>query len=77
MAQAGNPSETLRAIKEVTDRTEGKARQSLDFNKRGELEQLIIRVQERIRASTGLELTRDEAIERIAAYRPELISALP
>lgn len=76
-AQAGKPAETLRAIKEVTDRTEGKARQRSDFNNRNELEKLIIRVQERIRTSTGLEVTRDEAIERITVYRPELTSTLP
>lgn len=76
-ARAGKPAETLRAIKEVTDRTEGKARQPLDLKNTSDLDQLIIRVQERIGAITGREVTRDEAIERIVAYRPELARALP
>jgi hypothetical protein len=75
-AQAGKPSETLRAIKEVTGRTEGKARQPLELKNTSELERLIIRVQERVWASTGREVTREEAIERIVAYRPEFASVL-
>jgi hypothetical protein len=41
-----------------------------------ELERLIIRVQEQILVKTGIELTREQAIEHITAYRPELGEAL-
>lgn len=75
-ALMGKPQATLNAVKEITDRTEGKARQPLELKNTSEVEQLIIRVQQRILASTGREVTREEAIERIVAYRPELASTL-
>jgi hypothetical protein len=75
-ARGGKPADSLNAAREVTDRTEGRARQSIQVSNTGELERLIIRVQERILAQTGIELTRDEAVERILAYRPELGGAI-
>lgn len=41
-----------------------------------ELERLIIRVQERSLAELGIEITREQAIERIIAYKPELAETL-
>jgi hypothetical protein len=75
-ARSGKPADTLNATKEVTDRTEGRAPQKISVDNTSELERLIIRVQERILAQTGIELGRDEAIERIVAYRPELAGAV-
>jgi hypothetical protein len=62
----------LAAAKEITDRTEGKARQTVDLDQPSEMERLIIRVRERVMAQTGIELSREEAIKRIVSYRPEL-----
>jgi hypothetical protein len=66
----------LAAAKEITDRTEGKVRRALDPEKSSELERLIIRVRERVMSEAGIELSREEAIERIVAYRPEFASSL-
>jgi hypothetical protein len=62
----------LAAAKEITDRTEGKARQTVDLDQPSELERLIIWVRERVMSEAGIELSREEAIERIVSYRPEL-----
>jgi hypothetical protein len=75
-ARSGKPSDTLNATKEVTDRTEGRAPQKINVDNTSDLERLIIRLQERVRAETGIELTREETIERIVAYRPELAGAI-
>jgi hypothetical protein len=57
---------------EITDRTEGKAPQTINVNDVNELERLVIRVQERVLAQTGRELARDLALEHVLAYRPDL-----
>jgi hypothetical protein len=62
----------LPSTKEVTDRTEGKAPQTINVNDVNELERLVIRVQERVLAQTGRELSRDLALEHVLAYRPDL-----
>ena len=65
-------SRPLPAAQEITDRTEGKAKQVIETQDISEIERLIIRVQERALAQVGLELSRDQAIEQIVAYKPEL-----
>jgi hypothetical protein len=74
-ARYGKPSASLGAAREVTDRTEGKARQTVRVDNTSDLEKLVIRVQERALAQLGLEVSREEAIARIVAYRPELAAA--
>ena len=69
-----HPLLPLQAAKEITDRTEGKARAIIETKSGSdELERLIGRIQERARVQLGLELTRDEVLEQIRAYRPELV----
>lgn len=55
---------------EITDRTEGKAKQVLEVNTGLEHERMIIRLQERFLARTGIELSRDEAVARLAEIDP-------
>jgi Family of unknown function (DUF5681) len=71
-----HPKKDLAAAVEIADRTEGRAKQSIEVSNTGELERLIIRVQERILAQTGIELSREQAIEQIIEYRPELKDSL-
>jgi hypothetical protein len=61
---------------EITDRTEGKAQQRIEHVDVSEAERLLIRVQERFLAQTGVELSREEAIERLCAIKPELAGQL-
>lgn len=75
-AQTGKPAATLRAVREVTDRTEGRAPQRVMVDNTSELERLVIRVQERIFAQTGIEITRERAVELIVGYKPELGEAI-
>ena len=60
----------LPSLQEITDRTEGKARQVLEVNTGLEHERMIIRLQERFLARTGIELSRDEAVARLAEIDP-------
>ncbi len=62
----------MREAIEVTDRTEGKAPQTINVNDVNELERLVIRVQERVLAQTGRELAHELALEHVLAYRPDL-----
>ena len=55
---------------EITDRTEGKAKQVLEVNTGIEHERMIIRLQERFLARTGVELSREEATARLAEIDP-------
>ena len=71
-ATCGKPGDTLRAIKEITDRTEGRAPQRVIVDNTNELERLVVRIQARVLSELGIELTREQAIERVLAYRPEL-----
>jgi hypothetical protein len=71
-AQSGKPAVTLAAIKEITDRTEGRAPMRVIVDGTDELERLVIRVRERVLTQTGVEITREMAVERITAYKPEL-----
>ena len=57
---------------EITDRTEGKAKQTLELNNSLEHERIIIRLQERFLARTGVELPREEAIARLAEIDPAI-----
>jgi len=68
----GKRSKTLYAAKEITDLVEGRASQRIHVDNTSELERLIICVRERVFADAGIELSRDQAIERIVTYRPEL-----
>jgi hypothetical protein len=70
------PADVLASAKEITDRTEGRAPQRVIVDNTSELERLIIRVQERILAQTGIEITREAAVAQIAHYRPELAEGL-
>ena len=73
-AMLGAPKDSLAAAKEITDRVEGKAKAVIETTKAGdELELLVGRIQERVRAATGQEMTRAEVIERIRAFRPEMV----
>jgi hypothetical protein len=60
------------ALKELADRTEGKARQTITLTseRREQIEQAIDRMVERA-ASDGQSLTREEATAALAAYVPE------
>jgi hypothetical protein len=40
------------------------------------VEVLIARVQQRVLANTGIEISREEAIDAILAYRPDLAEAI-
>lgn len=75
-ARKGKPSDQLGAAKEIVDRTEGRAPQRIVLDNTSELEKLIIRVQERILAQTGIEITREKAVDLITAYRPELAEGI-
>lgn len=68
--------DALSSLKEITDRLEGKAPQLVKREDVSQLERLIIRVQERHLAYTGNELSRDQAIEHIVAFKPELAGQL-
>jgi hypothetical protein len=74
-ARDGKPHDTLAAVKEVTDRTEGRTRQTVHIDNTSDVEKLVIRIQERALAQLGLEVSREEAIAKIIAYRPELGTA--
>ena len=70
----GGPKDSLAAAKEIPDRTEGKARAAIETTKASDEVKIFIgHIQERVRAATGLELPRVEVIERIHAFRPELV----
>jgi hypothetical protein len=60
------------ALKELADRTEGKARQTimLTTDRREQIEQAVMRMIERA-ASDGQILSREEATAALAAYVPE------
>ncbi len=60
------------ALKELADRTEGKARQTimLTTDRREQIEQAVTRMIERA-ASDGQILSREEATAALAAYVPE------
>lgn len=75
-AQKAEPKDQLGAAKEITDRTEGRAPQRIVVDNTSELEKLIIRVQERILAQTGIEISRERALELVGSYRPELVEDL-
>lgn len=75
-ARTGKPPDQLGAAKEITDRTEGRAPQRIVLDNTSELEKLIIRVQERVLAQTGIEITRERAVDMIIAYRPELAEGI-
>lgn len=67
---------SLGYAQEITNRVEGPIAKKIEIEtNNNELERIIIRVQERILAQTGVELTREQAIERIAHYRPDLVSS--
>ena len=68
----GVKQQSLPAAKEIADRTEGKAPQTIKHTDVSDLERLVIRVQERAMAVLGVEITRQAVIEHIIAYRPEL-----
>ena len=72
-AMLGAPKDSLGAAYEITDRTEGKAKAVVEVSKGGELEVLISRIQDRARSQLGYEATREEVIEQVRAYRPELV----
>ena len=61
---------------EITDRTEGKAPQTIQVTSNVESERIIIRVQERFLARTGIELSRSDAIERLREIDPQLAAQL-
>jgi len=69
-------AQALPSAIEITDRTEGKAPQTIKHEDVSEIERLLIRVQERFLAQTGVELSREEAIERLCAVKPELAGQL-
>ena len=71
-----HPMLPLHATKEITDRTEGKAKAVVEVKPGGELDVLIARIQERARAELGIEVTREAVIEKIRAYKPELVDGL-
>ena len=70
------PKDSLGAAREITDRTEGKAKAVVEVKSGGELDALIARIQERARVELGIEVTWEEAIEKIRAYKPELLGGL-
>lgn len=76
IARSGTDQNKLAVVREITDRTEGRAPQRVVVDNTTELERLIIRVQERVFAQTGVEITRSEAIGLITTYRPELGEAI-
>lgn len=69
-------AEALPSLKEITDRMEGKAPATVKHEDVSQIERLIIRIQERHLAYTGRELDRDQAIEQIVAFKPELAGHL-
>ena len=72
----GTPSlKALPSLQEITDRTEGKAKQVIEHANL-EAERIVIRLQERFLARTGIELTRGEAIARLAELDPALAAQL-
>ena len=54
-------------------RMEGKAKAVVEVRSGGGLDVLISNTQERICSQLGYEPTREEVIEQIRAYRPELV----
>ena len=61
---------------EITDRTEGKAPQRIEHANVSDSERMIIRLQERFLARTGIELSREDAIARLADLEPTLAAQL-
>lgn len=61
---------------EITDRLEGKAPQRFEHSNVDERERIIIRLQERFLARTGVELSRSEAVARLAELDPTLAAQL-
>lgn len=57
---------------EITDRTEGKAPQRIEHANVSDSERMIIRLQERFLARTGIELSREDAIARLTDLEPTL-----
>ena len=71
-------AKTKRGLKdaiEVTDRTEGKAAATIRIES-DESERLIIRLQERFLARTGIELSRSDAIARLTDLDPSFAGQL-
>lgn len=66
----------LPSLREITDRTEGRAKQVIEHANNLEAERIVIRLQERFLARTGIELTRGEAIARLAELDPALAAQL-
>jgi hypothetical protein len=54
VALLGRPREALAATKEITNRTEGRPRHFVEVDTTGELERLVIRIQERYARSSRL-----------------------
>lgn len=69
------PADTLAATKEITDRTEGRALQRVQVDNTTELERLVIRVQERVLAQSGIQMDHEQALQIVTSYRPELAEA--
>ena len=61
---------------EITDRTEGKAQQRIEHTSGLESERMIIRLQERFLARTGIELSRADAVARLVDLDPTLAGQL-
>ena len=72
----GNATIGLKNAAEITDRTEGKAPQRIEHSSNLESERMIIRLQERFLARTGIELTRADAIARLIELEPALAGQL-
>ncbi len=67
----------VQAIKEITDRTEGKAKQTvtLSMDKRDQLEQAVQGIIRDAEAA-GVECSREEAINTLSLFRPEVSNLL-
>lgn len=81
-AMSGKMGATL-AAKELADRTEGRARQTIEVQdpyfkqKHEQYERMIEAVAARAREQFGTELTQDEIVRRIAHQRADILTYFP
>ncbi len=76
-AACSGDARAVQAVREVIDRTEGKARQTITLttDRREQLERAVHNIIEEATAR-GLSITRDQAIEDLAEYVPDVRSLL-
>jgi hypothetical protein len=79
---AGGFIGSTQAAKEIADRTEGRPRQQVEFSdqtwwkNREQFERLVERVIQRAQDEKGIALSWDEAVRKVATYKPEVYDYL-